>query len=82
VQGGRCLADERLDQTHRGPVGAELVHVVEDQHEIALEPLLERGAEERRIRVGPAQLVRVGVGPLQAVGRRAEVGREIGHAEP
>ena len=79
---GRCLPAERLDELHRPGRLRELVHVVDDEHEVAAELGLQRLADERRdsLRACPVVGVRVGTGCARD--RAGDLGRDGRYPEP
>jgi hypothetical protein len=56
MQGRGRLAAERLEQTHGSPRRAQLVNVVDDEHHVVFETLLERLAQPPREGRGPLTL--------------------------
>ena len=68
MQGGRRLAAEALDKRDRCGGAVELVHVVEDEHDVVAEMLVERTGEQRCERLGGGPVATASAGDQRAAG--------------
>ena len=76
MEKGWCLAAERLDHLDRGGRRANLVHVVQDEDEVASQLVLERLADERGEPARPGLLVPFRAGPARRGDRERHIARE------
>jgi hypothetical protein len=75
VQGCRGLEAKPLEQVHRVESAVQLVHVIDDEHEVTPQPLGEGLADQARRSLNAPEHIRVGARAAGGVRRRQLVGK-------